>query len=146
MVLIHAIVVKIRDGQASDRPIYVAIGVNPDGERDVLSYRVGPSGGEVAEVWMGRLTELRSSGIGTPSSCAVAVSRASRMRCGRPGPRRCVAVRRAAGSLVVALHLQEALGAGVPGAARDLHSVHPRCRRGPLLRLRRDLARLLPRD
>ena len=34
--LIDAIVVKIRDGQVANRPIYVAMGVNLDGERDVL--------------------------------------------------------------------------------------------------------------
>ncbi len=36
VILIDAIVVKIRDGQVANRPIYVAMGVNLDGERDVL--------------------------------------------------------------------------------------------------------------
>jgi hypothetical protein len=38
VLLIDAIVVKIRDGQVANRPIYVAMGINLDGERDVLAY------------------------------------------------------------------------------------------------------------
>jgi transposase-like protein len=63
VVLIDAIVVKIRDGQVANRPIYVAMGVNLDGERDVLGCWVGPSGGEGAKFWMSVLTELRNRGI-----------------------------------------------------------------------------------
>jgi len=36
MVFIDAIFVKIRDGQVANRPVYVAIGVTVDGERDIL--------------------------------------------------------------------------------------------------------------
>ena len=63
MILIDAIVVKIRDGQVANRPIYVAMGVNMDGERDVLGCWVGPTGGEGAKFWMSVLTELRNRGI-----------------------------------------------------------------------------------
>jgi hypothetical protein len=35
VILIDAITVKIRDGQVANRPVYVAMGVNLDGERDV---------------------------------------------------------------------------------------------------------------
>jgi putative transposase len=63
VILIDAIVVKIRDGQVANRPIYVAMGVNLDGQRDVLGMWVGPSGGEGAKFWAGVLTELRNRGI-----------------------------------------------------------------------------------
>ncbi len=63
VILIDAIVVKIRDGQVANRPIYVAMGVNLDGERDVLGMWVGPTGGEGAKFWAGILTELRNRGI-----------------------------------------------------------------------------------
>ena len=53
VILIDAIVVKIRDGQVANRPIYVAMGVNLDGERDVLGMWVGPTGGEGAKFWIG---------------------------------------------------------------------------------------------
>ena len=63
VILIDAIVVKIRDGQVANRPIYVAMGVNLHGERDVLGMWVGPTGGEGAKFWAGILTELRNRGI-----------------------------------------------------------------------------------
>jgi putative transposase len=63
VILIDAIVVKIRDGQVANRPIYVAMGVNLCGERDVLGMWVGPTGGEGAKFWMNVLTELRNRGI-----------------------------------------------------------------------------------
>jgi transposase-like protein len=63
VILIDAIVVKIRDGQVANRPIYVVMGVNLNGERDVLGMWVGPGGGEGAKFWAGILTELRNRGI-----------------------------------------------------------------------------------
>lgn len=63
MILIDAIVVKVRDTQVANRPVYVAIGVNLDGERDVLGLWLGPSGGEGAKAWMTMLTELRNRGV-----------------------------------------------------------------------------------
>jgi putative transposase len=50
VLLIDAIYVKIRDGQVANRPVYVAMGVNLDGERDVLGMWVGPTGGEGRQV------------------------------------------------------------------------------------------------
>jgi putative transposase len=63
VLLIDAIVVKIRDGQVANRPVYVVMGVNLDGERDVLGLWVGPTGGEGAKFWLTVLTELRNRGI-----------------------------------------------------------------------------------
>jgi putative transposase len=63
MLLIDAIVLKIRDGQVANRPVYVAMGITVDGERDVLGLWVGPAGGEGAKQWMGMLTELRNRGV-----------------------------------------------------------------------------------
>jgi putative transposase len=63
VLLIDAIVVKVRDAQVANRPVYVAIGVNLDGDRDVLGLWIGPSGGEGAKQWMTMLTELRNRGV-----------------------------------------------------------------------------------
>ncbi len=63
VVLIDCIAVKIRGSQVANRPVYVAIGVNMDGERDVLGLWVGPSGGEGAKQWATMLTELRNRGL-----------------------------------------------------------------------------------
>ena len=63
VLLIDAIVIKVRDSQVANRPVYVAIGVNMDGERDVLGLWLGPTGGEGAKQWMTMLTELRNRGL-----------------------------------------------------------------------------------
>jgi putative transposase len=62
IVLIDAIHVKIRDGQVANRPIYVVVGVNLAGERDVLGLWAG-TGGEGAKHWAGVLAELRNRGV-----------------------------------------------------------------------------------
>jgi transposase-like protein len=52
-------VVKIRDGQVTNRPVYTAIGVTVDGERDILGLWVG-NGSEGAKFWLQVLTEIRN--------------------------------------------------------------------------------------
>ena len=59
---IDAIHVKVRDGQVSNRPIYVAIGVTTNGERDVLGLWAG-DGGEGAKFWLAVLTEIKNRGV-----------------------------------------------------------------------------------
>ena len=61
-IFVDAIVVKVRDGQVANRPIYAAIGVSLDGERDILGLWAG-QGGEGAKFWMSVLTDLRNRGV-----------------------------------------------------------------------------------
>src|SRR4051795_13133360 len=61
-IFIDAIVVKIRDGQVANRPVYAAIGVTLSGEKDVLGLWAG-TGGEGAKFWMSVLTDLRNRGV-----------------------------------------------------------------------------------
>ena len=61
-VFIDALVVKIRDGQVANRPIYAAIGVSLDGEKDILGLWAG-TGGEGAKFWMSVLTDIRNRGV-----------------------------------------------------------------------------------
>lgn len=63
VLLIDAIVVKVRDAQVANRPVYVVIGVDLAGERDVLGLWLGPTGGEGAKQWATMLTELRNRGL-----------------------------------------------------------------------------------
>ena len=63
LVLIDAIVLKIREGAVANRPVYVAIGISLDGYRDMLGLWMGPSGGEGAKQWLNMLTDLRNRGI-----------------------------------------------------------------------------------
>jgi len=62
VVFIDALVVKIRDGQVTNRPVYSAIGVTVDGERDILGLWVG-NGGEGAKYWLQVLTEIKNRGV-----------------------------------------------------------------------------------
>src|SRR5215467_6656746 len=61
-VFIDAVMVKVRDGQVANRPIYAAIGVSLAGEKDILGLWAG-TGGEGAKFWMSVLTDLRNRGI-----------------------------------------------------------------------------------
>lgn len=62
VIFIDALYVKIRDGQVSNHPIYVAMGINCAGERDVLGMWAG-DGSEGAKQWGSYLTELRNRGV-----------------------------------------------------------------------------------
>jgi transposase-like protein len=61
-VFVDAVMVKVRDGQVANRPIYAAIGVSLAGEKDILGLWAG-TGGEGAKFWMSVLTDLRNRGI-----------------------------------------------------------------------------------
>jgi len=61
-VFIDAIMVKVRDGQVANRPIYAAIGVSLAGDKDILGLWAG-TGGEGAKFWMSVLTDLKNRGV-----------------------------------------------------------------------------------
>ena len=61
-IFIDAVMVKVRDGQVANRPIYAAIGVTLAGERDILGLWAG-SGGEGAKFWLAVLTDLKNRGV-----------------------------------------------------------------------------------
>lgn len=63
VIIIDAIVLKVREGTVANRPVYVAMGVNLEGVRDVLGMWVGPSGGEGSKQWINMLTDLKNRGI-----------------------------------------------------------------------------------
>jgi len=63
VVFIDALMVKIRDGVVSNRPVYLAIGIDCDGAKQVLGLWVGPTTGESAKFWLSVLSELRSRGV-----------------------------------------------------------------------------------
>jgi len=62
VLFIDCINVKIREGQVANRPIYVAIAVTVDGERDILGLWAG-DGGEGAKYWHHVLTEIKNRGV-----------------------------------------------------------------------------------
>ena len=53
--------VKIREGQVANRPVYLALGVTVDGERDILGLWAGEHGdGEGAKFWLRVLSEIKN--------------------------------------------------------------------------------------
>src|SRR5579875_1507087 len=62
VIFIDAIVVKVRDGQVVNRPVYVVIGVTVNGERDILGLWAG-AGSEGAKFWLAVLTEIKNRGV-----------------------------------------------------------------------------------
>ena len=64
VVFIDAINVKIREGQVANPPVYLALGVTVDGERDMLGLWAGEHGdGEGAKFWLRVLSEIKNRGV-----------------------------------------------------------------------------------
>ena len=64
VIFIDAINVKIREGQVANRPVYLALGVTVDGERDVLGLWAGEHGdGEGAKYWLRVCSEIKNRGV-----------------------------------------------------------------------------------
>jgi putative transposase len=62
VIFIDAMVVKVRDGQVMNTPVYVVIGVSVNRERDILGLWAG-DGGEGAKFWLGVFTEIKNRGV-----------------------------------------------------------------------------------
>ena len=146
VIFIDAIVVKVRDGQVTNRPIYVAIGVTTGGERDILGLWLG-DGGEGAKYWLGVLTELKNRGV---EDCCIVVCDGLR---GLPDAitttwplalmQTCVLhlVRN-----TLPLRLPRRLGRPRPGPAPDLHRADRAGRQGAARRADRQVGRQVPGD
>jgi putative transposase len=62
VIFVDALMVKIRDGVVANRPVYLAIGIDCDGAKNVLGMWVGPATGESSKFWLTVLSELKSRG------------------------------------------------------------------------------------
>jgi len=63
VLLVDGIRIKIRDGTVTNRVVYVVMGINMDGERDILGLWVGPTGGESPKFWLSVMSELKNRGV-----------------------------------------------------------------------------------
>jgi putative transposase len=63
VIFIDALMVKIRDGVVTNRAVYLAIGIDCEGARQVLGLWAGPATGEPAKFWLSVLPEIRSRGV-----------------------------------------------------------------------------------
>jgi transposase-like protein len=62
VIFIDAIGVKVREGQVTNKPFYIVIGVTTGGEQDILGIWAG-DGGEGAKYWLNVLTEIKNRGV-----------------------------------------------------------------------------------
>src|SRR5215468_8269352 len=63
VVFIDALMVEIRDGGVTNRAVYVAIGIDCEGAKQVLGLWIGPTTGESAKFWLSVLSELKGRGV-----------------------------------------------------------------------------------
>lgn len=61
---IDAFNIKIRDGIVSNRPVYLAVGIDVEGRKHVLGLWIGDGDGEGSKFWLSVLTELKNRGVG----------------------------------------------------------------------------------
>src|ERR1019366_10291624 len=68
VMFLDALMVKMRhEGRVENRAVYVAIGVDEEGRKDVLG--LWSSANEGAKFWLGVMTELRNRGLRDPARC-----------------------------------------------------------------------------
>ncbi len=63
VIFIDALMVKIRDGVVTNRAVYMAIGIDCEGAKQVLGLWIGPTTGESAKFWLAVLSELKGRGV-----------------------------------------------------------------------------------
>ena len=63
VIFIDALMVKIRDGVVTNRAVYLAIGIDCEGAKQVLGLWVGPTTGESAKFWLSVLSEIKGRGV-----------------------------------------------------------------------------------
>ncbi len=139
VIFIDALVVKVRDGQATNKPFYVVIGVTASGERDILGIWAG-DGGEGTKFWLQVLTEIKNRGV---EDVMIAVCdglkglpRRDRSDLGvDPGPD----LHHPSDPQHVPLRGAAALGEDGAGPTADLHRDQRRAGRRPARRLRREV-------
>lgn len=76
VVFIDALMVKIRDGVVTNRAVYLAIGIDCEGSKQVPGLWIGPTTGESARFWLSVLSDLKSRGVA--DACIGALRRADR--------------------------------------------------------------------
>jgi transposase-like protein len=64
IVYIDALMIKIRDGIVTNRPAYLAVGIDLDGRKHVLGIWIGDSRGEGSKFWLSVLSQLKNRGVG----------------------------------------------------------------------------------
>ena len=146
VVFIDAINVKIREGQVANRPIYLALGVTVDGERDVLGLWAGEHGdGEGAKYWMRVCSEIKNRGARDVLHGGLrrAERPAGRGQC-RVGEDHRANMYRASFAEFFQVRLEKGLGADREGPQARLHRRVRIRGAGPVRRVLREMGEALP--
>ena len=61
VIFIDALMARIRDGVVTNRPVYLAIGIDCDGQKQVLGLWVGPATGESCGTATGSFGPVRAA-------------------------------------------------------------------------------------
>jgi hypothetical protein len=146
VVFIDALMIKIRDGVVANRPVYLAIGIDCEGAKQVLGLWVGPTTSESAKFWLTVLSELKSRGVGDVCIVLRRADRPARRHQRHLAPSHGPALRGAPDPRVAALCLQEVLGAAGQGPAHHLHRRRPGRRSRRAGGLRRAVGAAVPGD
>ncbi len=120
VIFIDALMVKIRDGVVTNRAVYLAIGIDCDGAKQVLGLWVGPTTCESAKFRLSVLSEIRSRGV--THVCIVCCDGLTGLptRSAWSGRPRSCSCRGAPDPRVAAVRLRQVLGAAGQGPAARL--------------------------
>jgi len=66
IVFIDGVVIKVKRGSVDGEVVYVALGIDEDGHKEVLGFWLGGAEGESSEIWTEILCELRERGLNEP--------------------------------------------------------------------------------
>jgi hypothetical protein len=86
IVYIDPLNIKIRDGIVSNRPAYLAVGIDLEGRKQMLGIWIGDTEGEGSKFWLQVLTEFRNRGVAqgwNAADFAFAASSRSLIPCAR---------------------------------------------------------------
>jgi hypothetical protein len=147
VIFIDALMVKIRDGVVANRPVYVAIGIDCDGAKNVLGMwvRCGDRGVEQVLAHRAVRAQVPRGGRCVHRLLRRADRPARRDHCGLAAGCH-LAVRGASNPRLVAICVQEGLGPADQGPAADLYRRRPNRRRVWVRGVRTALERTLPGD
>ena len=148
VMFIDAINVKIRDGKVANRPIYVALAVTVDGNRDILGLWAGEHGTARAPS-TGCRCSPRSRTAASATCCMRRLRRAqgpARRDRDRVAPDDHPDLRGAPAAQQLPLRRPAGLGRDRQGPQAGLHRADRGRRDGTVRRVRRDLGRAVPGD
>lgn len=139
VMFIDAIMVKVRDGQVTNRPVYVAIGVTCNGERDILGLWAGDGGEGAKFLALGAHRDQESWSAGRLHRGLRRPEGAARFGDHHVAARDRPGVRDPPAAQHLPLRVPEGLGRTEQGSTAGLHRTDRGVRARPVRRARREV-------